>query len=233
MTTPRPGPPSAWTTAAEALSGLQAIRLIGQTPRLARTSRGHGAPVVLTPGLGASDVSLLPLRRFLRDKGYHARSAGLGRITANVPELGAQLLARTMDVYRQTGHKVTLVGWSMGGILSREVARERPDLVERVITFGTPVTGGPAHTALGRGFTAADRALIDERIQQRDRVEIRVPVTAIWSRRDGVVSPAACIDHRSPLVEHVEVSSTHLGMGIDPDVWRTIVDRLGQVDRQP
>jgi pimeloyl-ACP methyl ester carboxylesterase len=117
----------------------------------------------------------------------------------------------------------------MGGILSREVARERPDVVERIITFGTPVTGGPAHTALGRGFTAADRALIEERIEQRSRVEILVPVTAIWSRRDGVVSPAACIDHRSPRVEHVEVSSTHLGMGIDPDVWRTIADRLGRV----
>ena len=113
---------------------------------------------MLTPGLGASDVSLLPLRRFLRDRGYHARSAGLGRITANVPELGAQLLARTLEMYRETGHKVTLIGWSMGGILSRGVARERPELVERVITFGTPVTGGPAHTAFGRGLTDADRA---------------------------------------------------------------------------
>lgn len=228
MTTPRPEPPSAWATAAEAFSGLQVIRLIGQTPRLARTPRGHGAPVILTPGLGASDVSLLPLRRFLRDRGYHARSAGLGRITANVPELAAQLLVRTANVQRQTGRKVTLIGWSMGGILSREVARERPDLVERVITFGTPVTGGPAHTALGRGFTDADRALIDERIEQRSRVEILVPITAIWSRHDGVVSPAACIDHRSPRVEHVEVSSTHLGMGIDPDVWSAIAERLGQ-----
>jgi pimeloyl-ACP methyl ester carboxylesterase len=174
-------------------------------------------------------VSLLPLRRFLRDRGYHARSAGLGRITANVPELGAQLLARTVEVYRTTGRKVTLVGWSMGGVLSREVARERPELVERVITFGTPVTGGPAHTAFGRGLADTDRALIDERIEHRDQVPIRVPITAIWSRRDGVVAPAACIDHRSPLVEHVEVSSTHLGMGIDPDVWRIIADRLGQV----
>jgi pimeloyl-ACP methyl ester carboxylesterase len=229
MTTSRPEPPSRWATAAEALSGLQAIRLIGQTPRLARTPRGHGAPVILTPGLGASDASLLPLRRFLRDRGYHARSAGLGRISANVPELAAQLLVRTMEVQRQTGRKVTLIGWSMGGILSREVARERPELVERIITFGTPVTGGPAHTAFGRGLTDEDRALIDERIEHRSRVEIRVPITAIWSRHDGVVAPAACIDHRSPQVEHVEVSSTHLGMGIDPDVWRTIADRLGRV----
>jgi pimeloyl-ACP methyl ester carboxylesterase len=229
MTTSRPEPPSAWATAGEALSGLQAIRLIGQTPRLARTPRGHGAPVILTPGLGASDVSLLPLRRFLRDRGYHARSAGLGRIGGNVPELAAQLLARTIVVHRQTGHKVTLIGWSMGGILSREVARERPELVERIITFGTPVTGGPAHTAFGRGLTDADRALIDERIEHRSQVAIRVPITAIWSRRDGVVAPAACIDRRSPQVEHVEVSSTHLGMGIDPDVWRIIADRLGEI----
>lgn len=100
---------------------------------------------------------------------------------------------------------MALVGWSMGGVLSRETARRRPDLVAQVITFGTPVLGGHAFAP------------------------IRVPITAMWSRRDGVVSPRACIDDFSPNVVNVEVSSTHLGMGIDPDVWLEVARRLAPI----
>lgn len=202
MPSPPPGPPSAWTTAGEALAGLEVFRLGVKTPMLRSIPHGDGAPVILTPGLGATDRSLLPLRHFLRDKGHHVRSANLGRIDTNVAELVRLLLDRTTALNAQRGRRVSLVGWSMGGVLSREIARQRPDLVERVITFGTPVIGGPS------------------------RRPIRVPVTAIWSRRDGVVSPRACIDHDSPDVENLEVSSTHIGMGIDPDVWSIVARRL-------
>lgn len=226
MSTVRSGPPSHWATAGEALSGLEVFRLAAKTPTLWSIPRGDGGPVLLVPGLGATDRSLVPLRRFLRDKGHHARSAGFGRIHANVPELAARLVERTAKVAGERGRKVSLVGWSIGGVLSRETARQRPDLVERVITFGTPVTGGPAHTALGRGYTPEQLAQIEEIGRLRREVPIRVPITAIWSRRDGVVAPHACIDDYSPDVENIEVTSTHLGMGLDPDVWATIARRL-------
>ena len=223
-----PAPPSGWATAGEALSGLQAIRLAANTPRLARTRRGTGRPVVLVPGLGASDTSLLPLRRFLRDRGHHARSAGLGRIHGDIGTQAAELLARVQSLGSDRRDSVALVGWSLGGVLSRVVARERPDLVRRIVTFGTPVAGGPAHTAFGRRFSDTELHEIDRVIEERRGRPIETPITAIWSRRDGVVAPAACIDEHSPNVEHVEVSSTHLGMGIDPDVWAVIADRLSR-----
>ena len=222
----RSGPPSGWATAAEALAGFEVFRLAARTPTLLSMPRGDDDPVILTPGLGATDRSLFPLRRFLRDKGHHARSAGFGRIDANVPELAARLVDRTARLADERGRKVSLVGWSMGGILSREVARQRPDLVEQVITFGSPVIGGPSHTAMRRRYTAEQLRQAERAGAQRRRIPIDVPITAIWSRRDGVVSPNACIDRSSPNVENVEVSSSHLGMGIDPDVWAIVARRL-------
>lgn len=225
---PPPTPPTRWATAGEALSGLQALRLAAATPRLARTPRGTGRPVVLVPGLGASDTSLLPLRRFLRDRGHHARSAGLGRIHGDVELQARQLLGRVAALAADRNDRVALIGWSLGGILSRAVARERPDLVRRIVTFGTPVAGGPAHTAFGRRYTDDELREIDALIEARRARPLQTPITAIWSGRDGVVAPHACIDDHSANVDHVEVSSTHLGMGIDPDVWAVIADRLSR-----
>ena len=111
-------------------------------------------------------------------------------------------------------------------MLSRETARNRPDLIERVITFGTPVVGGPVHTAFARRYTDEEIAHIEILISKRREVPIEVPITAIWSSRDGVVSGRACVDHYSPNVENLEVTSTHLGMSLDPDVWSIIAKRL-------
>ncbi|MBG7603111.1 MAG: alpha/beta fold hydrolase [Actinobacteria bacterium] len=220
------GPPSRWKTAAEALSGLEAIRLATRTQRLSRSPLGDDGPVILVPGLGATDVSMLPLRRFLRERGHRAKSAGFGRIHSDVPLLARQLIERADAFHRESGRKVALIGWSLGGLLSRETARNRPDLIERVITFGTPVVGGPAHTAFARRYTDDEIAQIEILINKRSQVPIEVPITAIWSRRDGVVSGRACVDHYSPNVENLEVSSTHLGMALDPDVWSIIAKRL-------
>ena len=219
------GPPSPWTVAGEALSGLQALRLAAATPRLGRTPRGGGRPVVLVPGLGASDLSLLPLRRFLRDRGHHARSAGLGRIDGDVDGQASRLLDRVMEVSGERNDAVALVGWSLGGVLARVVARAAPGAVRRIVTFGTPVAG-PHHTTFARRYSADELRHIDALIEARRADPLTTPITAIWSRRDGIVAPAACIDRWTPGVENVEVSSTHLGLGIDPDVWRIVVERL-------
>jgi hypothetical protein len=233
MSAPRPGPPSRWATVGESLAGLEAIRLAAKTPSLWAAPTGDNAPVILTPGLGATDRSLLPLRRFLRDKRHHARSAGFGRIHFDVPAQVELLVALTAELAAEHQRKVSLVGWSLGGVLSRETARRHPDLVEQVITFGTPVVGGPAHTAFGRRYTDAELAQIERIIRQRREIPIEVPITAMWSRRDGVVAPRACIDDVSPDVVNIEVSSTHLGMGIDPDVWLIVAQQLARPRGSP
>ena len=128
--------------------------------------------------------------------------------------------------------KVTLLGWSLGGVIAREVARELPDRVAQVVTFGTPVVGGPTYTTAADSYGAAESQRIAELSARRDAERpIAVPVTAIYTRRDGVVDWRACIDRRTPGVRHVEVRSTHLSLGVDPDVWWTIARALAPRDR--
>ena len=213
----------------EARAGRELLRLEVRTRSLHRAARGTGGPVVVVPGFGATDRSLEPLRRYLSGRGHHALRGGFGRMDDEV-EANAERLGERVDVLvERTGHPVALVGWSIGGVVAREAARDRPGRVRRVITFGTPVEGGPAYTSLARNYTATRLAEIGRRVEERYEVPITVPVTAIWSRRDGIVTPEACIDRRSPHVEHVEVASSHLGMGLDPDVWVTVATRLAAV----
>ena len=189
--------------------------------------------MVLVPGLGGPDSSMAPLRRFLRAAGHDARSSGLGVSGPDVEAQAWRVIDRVERLARRSEDQVALVGWSIGGVISREVARERPDLVRRVVTFGSPAVGGPTHTAVGRWFGRERLEEISAAAEQRASTPIRVPLTAIRSRRDGVVAAPACIDDTTPGAENLLVTSTHLGMGLDPDVWRIVADRLARPDPAP
>lgn len=182
---------------------------------------------MLVPGFGATDFSLLPLRGLLRRLGHDVRTAGLGRVSDDVVGQSARVADIVRSLRTETGLAVALVGWSIGGVLAREAARDAPDVVRRVVTMGTPVVGGPSYTALAGRYSGEQLAEIRAAIAERSRVAIEVPITAVWSSNDGIVNPEACIDHDSPDVEHVEVTSTHLGMGVDPDVWAVVAERVG------
>ena len=222
-----PRRPDLWRLARESQALREFPRLAWNLPDLARKPRGDGAPVLVFPGFGTGDGSTLVLRGFLRGLGYRVRGWGLGRNDGNVPELiprVADLVARTAE---QVG-PVRLVGWSLGGYLAREAARERPEAVDRVVTLGTPVVGGQKYTVaagfyLSRGY---DLDEIEAEVKERNAVPLETPVTAVYSRSDAVVSWEACIDRDSPGVEHVEVESTHVGLGFSPDVYRIVADRL-------
>ena len=90
----------------------------------------------------------------------------------------------------------------------------------QVLTLGTPVIGGPAYTALHRRYPEEAIAAIEATMRERNRVPISVPITAVYSKRDGIVNWQACLDTVNPGATNVEVGSSHLGMGIDPAVWR-------------
>jgi hypothetical protein len=112
-------------------------------------------------------------------------------------------------------------------VIARETARTVPHAVSRVITYGTPAIGGPTYTLGAQAFGRAESERIRTMITELDRQNpIPVPITAVFTRRDRVVSWPACIDRTSPDVEHVEVRSTHAGMGLDPDVWQLVASRL-------
>jgi pimeloyl-ACP methyl ester carboxylesterase len=124
------------------------------------------------------------------------------------------------------------VGWSLGGVVAREVARQRPDLVSSVVTMGTPIVGGPTYTAAARFFGKdASRAAGPAASRAARSARIQVPLTVIFSRADGVVDWRASIDRATQGARHVEVRSTHVGLGIDPDVWWAVARALAEPPR--
>jgi pimeloyl-ACP methyl ester carboxylesterase len=213
---------------------LELPRLLFRFPGLARQPRGCGQPVLVLPGYGAGDVSTALLQGYLRFLGYHVRGWGRGRTRGEVHHLMPRVLKRLMSLARKSGQEVTLVGWSLGGYLAREAARERPDLVHRVITLGTPVIGGPKYTVVARRFhrRGIDMDAMEAEIELRNQILLRAPVTAIYSRTDAVVAWRACIDRNGSNVEHVEVRTTHFGFGFSAEVYRIIAQRLAaQLER--
>ena len=221
-------PPATRTTLGELGAALDAARLVAALPRLAAAPRGDGHLVVDIPGWKAPEVTGAPLRAYLRRLGYDARGWGFGTNTGSTRGDIDRLATRVLELVGETGSPASLVGWSLGGVIAREVARRHPDAVRRVITYGTPV-GGPRYTSVARAYgRGADTDGHREARRLDETNPIRVPVTVLFSRRDGVVAWQACIDHATPGAEHVEIASTHLGMGFDPDVWRIVADRLAE-----
>jgi hypothetical protein len=221
------GPPPTRTALGELGTVLGAVRLVGAAPRLLAAPRGDRHLVVDIPGWRAPELSGLPLRRYLGRLGYDARGWGFGTNTGDPRRDVERLSARVLELVEEKGAPASLVGWSLGGVIAREVARRHPDAVRRVITYGTPVAGGAAHTTIARAYGRGDSVDADRVARRLDATSpIRVPLTVLFSRRDGVVSWQACIDHATRGAEHVEVTSTHLGMGFDPDVWAVVADRL-------
>ncbi len=219
-------PPRARARLVELVGLAAALRLPGAARRLAGAPRGDGHVVIDLPGWKAPEGSGAPLRRYLRALGYDARAWGLGVNTGD-PERDAQTLSERVVRLAAEHGPVSLVGWSLGGVVAREVAREHPDAVRRLITYGTPVIGGPTFTVGASAYGAAECDRITRLTESLDRTKpITVPVTSIYTRRDGVVAWEACLDHSSRDAEHVEVGSTHLGLGVDPDVWAVVATRL-------
>jgi pimeloyl-ACP methyl ester carboxylesterase len=222
-------PPTGRAVLGELASGLEAARLVGALPRLLTAPRGVGHPVVDIPGWKAPEASGAPLRAYLRALGHDARGWGFGTNTGDPRRDVERLSTRVRQLADEVGSPVSLLGWSLGGVLAREVARRHPEAVRRVVTYGTPVVGGPAFTAVARAYAPEAGAAARTVAERLDAASpVRVPLTVVYSRRDGIVSWRACIDRSSLDVEHVEVFSTHLGMGIDPDVWRLVADRLAR-----
>jgi pimeloyl-ACP methyl ester carboxylesterase len=128
----------------------------------------------------------------------------------------------------RTQQEVSIIGWSLGGYLAREAARERPDLVHQVITLGTPVIGGPKYTVVADVFRrrGIDVEAIALQVEARNQISFTTPVTAIYSRADRVVAWQACIDQNGVNVDHIEVPTTHIGFGFSPEVYTIIAQKL-------
>lgn len=220
-----PAPVAPTRTPASAASEL---RTLGFLPKLARAlpamktlPRGDDSLVIDIPGMYAPEVSMAPLRSFMRRLGYDARGWGLG-FNYGKPGRDIERLAAALHQLRARDPRpIHLVGQSLGGVIAREIARQAPALVASVTTFGTPAIGGPTYTLAAKGFGHGASQRIAQQTQQRDEEQpIQVPLLAMFSKRDVVVHWPACLDRYSRQVVHVELESPHLGMIFDPEVWR-------------
>ena len=213
------------TVIGELRAAREPIRLASRWSSLPRATMAPRT-VITVPGIGTGDVSMAPLRSYLRRVGHFAQGWTLGRNSGDVKQLWPLLSDVIRDRARETATPVDLVGWSLGGVLAREVARDNPETVRSVTTYGTPVVGGPRFTTAAGLYSDDQLDEITQMIAEREQTPILPPVTAIYSKNDGVVAWRACVDPFDNEAEHVEVRSTHLGMGLDPDVWFAVADRL-------
>ena len=226
-------PPAPTGVVNEVRGLLELPQLLLRWPRLARQPRGTGAPLLVLPGYGAGDGSTGLLRADLRYLGHDARGWRLGRNGGDVEALVPKVIQRLERLADSRGAPLPVVGWSLGGVIGREAARERPDLVSQIVTLGSPVVGGPKYTLVAEAYRArgVDLDALEAEVEARNRVRLELPITAIYSRSDGVVAWKACLDPWNPQVEHREVGTTHLGLGFSPEVYGLIARRLGSSPR--
>ncbi len=225
-----------------ALAALEGGRVFGEftalsaaVPFLARCPKGDGHTVIVLPGYSADDASTAPLRAFLRSRGYQVTGWGLGvnRGRASVGANRERLIELVSSAHAQSSGKVSLVGWSLGGVFARDVARLAPQLVRQVVAMGSPIAGDPRATNLWRVNRRRYPGTVNED-EIRDRVAKNrippagVPCTAIYSKSDGLVSWHASLEKTTPLTDNIEIVSSHCGMGLHPAVFFALADRLAQ-----
>jgi pimeloyl-ACP methyl ester carboxylesterase len=212
----------------------EAASLIPARSMLKKLPRGDSHPVITLPGFLASGRSMRTVRKYLRVWGYDAQCWNLGRNLGPTSERDLESLLddRLHEAFDSSGEKVSLIGWSLGGLLAREVARRNPDLVRSVILLGSPI-GDPKRTKAWRLYESVSGQKVDAEAIRRRVESLRepidgVPMTAIYSLSDAIVSARIAQLPPGPMVENVGVAASHLGMGFNPAVLYVIADRLRQ-----
>jgi hypothetical protein len=197
--------------------------------------RGDGHPVMVLPGLITGDSVTLPLRMFLASKGYATFGWEQGRNFGPRPGVEEKMLDRVKQLADAHGRKVSLVGWSLGGIYARQLAKVLPDEVRCVITLGSPFSGDPRHTNAWRLYERKSGRRIDDRerhIGGPIDISPPVPTTAIFSRSDGICAWQNCVEKEGPIAENIEVKASHCGLGHHPAAVFAVADRLAQPEGQ-
>jgi alpha-beta hydrolase superfamily lysophospholipase len=194
---------------------------------------GDGHPVIVYPGLGAGSLTTRQLRGHLASCGFEVHDWALGVNTG--PE-GAfdewlpSLVQRVGQIHAEHGRRVSLVGWSLGGVYAREIAKIVPQQVRQVVTLATPHNSLAAanHAGMLYQWLGGDASRLTPQLLARIRGRPPVPTTSIYSRSDGLVSWRGCLERRAADVENIHVHASHLGMATHPDVLRIVAHRLAQ-----
>jgi pimeloyl-ACP methyl ester carboxylesterase len=197
---------------------------------LASAPRGDGHPVLVLPGLLATDMSTALMRRYLGWLGYDVHGWQLGRNIGPTDAVLNELPRELAELAKRTGKQVSVIGWSLGGIYARELGRDHPEHVRRVITLGSPFAlTSPSQSRADSAYRRrSSQHASGARVPTMEQVAqpIAVPSTAVYSKLDGIVAWRACIEPQTALHENVEVRCGHLGFGVDAATLWLIADRL-------
>lgn len=194
---------------------------------------GDGHPVLVIPGFTAGPESTLFLRQHLRRLGYRTHDWRHGRNLGVTPQLAAELEDLLLELYDRYGRRVSVIGWSAGGIYARELGRALPHYTRAVITLGSPFNGHPRSTNAWALYRLLNRgpehdALFTPEALAARAAALPVPTTSIYSRDDGIVAWQCCVADPAPQTENIEVAATHLGYGHHLETLRILCDRLSQ-----
>jgi pimeloyl-ACP methyl ester carboxylesterase len=212
-------------------AGVEYGMYLACAPLLAALPRGDGHPVLVLPGLLATDSSTNPLRWILRMLGYPVQGWLLGRNLGPTERAVTGLRRRLDELTARHGRRLTIIGWSLGGIYARELARQAPDDVRQVITLGSPFRLATSdQTRAHRVFESYSHMHVEkwELPLEHGSKPLLAPTTSIYSKLDGIVSWQACLNDPSPSTENIEVYASHLGLGHHPAVIWAVADRLAQ-----
>jgi len=223
--------PKTHQIALEVLGVWDLAKLLWKLPEYKNHPSGQGDPILVLPGYATDDNITLPLRQYLKYRNFQAEGWGLGYNHGEVPILVQDFEKSLLNHYRSVQKKITLIGWSLGGYVAREVARDHQDIIDKVITIASPVFGGAKYTSIADYYSkrhGIDLDELEETIEQRFEIPLQVPMLSIYSKWDNIVSWQTCIDQRSPRIEHFEVEATHIGMILNPEVFLRIAQFLTQ-----
>ena len=191
--------------------------------------RGDGHTVLVLPGLLASDLSTRPLRAFLRGRGYSVHGWGQGLNLGPRAGVFEQMRDSLSELFESSGRKVSVLGWSLGGIYAREIARAAPHQVRQVISLGSPLYGANegSSNAWEMYKLVSGRSGVNAR--ERGDGPPPVPTTSIYTRGDGIVGWGCCVEKAGPLTDNIEiVGASHTGIGVHPLALYAVGDRLAQ-----
>src|SRR6266702_928161 len=203
------------------------------SPLLLRAPKGDGHPVLALPGFLASDLSMAPMRRYLKELGYDTYAWQMGRNVGGVSRMRAALRDRLAKIHAETGRKVRVVGWSLGGVYARVLALQAPDMVRYVVTLGSPFANDVRATNATRLYEALSGEAVEDNPELRAAIsgDLPVPTTAICSRADGIVNWRTCVLRPSDTAENVEVHlASHVGLGVNAAALWAVADRLAQTE---
>ena len=241
---PHNGRPSALSSLLEVRAFFEMASLPYALPMLMQAPRGDGHPVLLLPGFMGSESSLIALELFLRSRGYDVQAWGLGRNVGFQPGHASAIEQKIRYVHHQTGRKLSLVGWSLGGVFALYGAYQASECVRNVITLGSPVTVDASGTAVppllkalyrlvAHPMGSAAHSMQPRAKTMREGKPLAVPLSCLYSLSDGVVPPQeATLDGDPRLQENIRVWGSHVGLGFNPLVLQIVADRLAQPEGQ-